>query len=190
MFLSIFKIKCAFFSFLILFSIIYSAHSNPLCFTNSDCQELSDAGVKTRTQESEAELMPLFLNVSKEIGGHPYYMSKIDAISYCNSRGARLPKAREFAMFAMILGAKGIAEVSGGKPDNSYDLVIAIDGNKRDHFYFSEEGYQGPGSFKANYSLWLSSVDDSGFSLTFKNLSGSIDGSYGFTNPVRCVKDR
>ncbi|MBN8542629.1 MAG: hypothetical protein J0L82_19720 [Deltaproteobacteria bacterium] len=72
-------------------------------------------------------------------------MNHNEAITYCIDRQAHLPSARELAQLSMSLGAKGIAEIKGGKPDDSYhQFKFKNSDESSDNFYFCREGYQRP----------------------------------------------
>lgn len=80
---------------------------------------------------------------------------------YCTERGARIPTVRELALLSMSFGAKGIAEYSNGKPDDSYDYIGGknsyTDGSL-DKFYYSAEGYRRPAGDLGGYWFWSATV--------------------------------
>lgn len=97
------------------------------------------------------------LDPERDHRGRLLEMDWRDAVEQCASKDSRLPSARELALFAMRLGAKGISEIVDGRPDSSYFLIETkeTDGTT-DSFYFSREGYQDPPGEIASY--WSSSV--------------------------------
>ena len=81
-----------------------------------------------------------------------------DAIEHCAAQGMHLPSARELAQVLMRSGAKGISEITDGKPDDSYYLISTtnLDGTQ-DYFYFSPKGYTRPKGDFGEKSFWSSS---------------------------------
>lgn len=140
---------------------------------------------------------PKFLDIAKNADGGVKYISQEDAVQYCSDQGARLPSARELAQLSMTFGAKGIAEIQSGKPDNSYrEIWVNNADGSLDRFYFSEEGYQRPAGELGDYTLWSSSRysrDYYVYGFVFIGSIGGIYADFSFQNrdiAVRCVSGR
>ncbi len=139
-----------------------------------------------------AQTSPQFSDIARNADGSMSQMSLDDAIKYCESRGQRLPRAREFAEFASSLGAAGISQTA----KYGYRQVEARNadeklGEKVDRFYYSNLGYKRPSGDWGNHWFWSSSVIEvssvNGF--YFNGYSGGIDYNVRFDwNAVRCIR--
>jgi hypothetical protein len=122
----------------------------------------------------------------------------IGAVEYCNSKGSRLPSARELAQIATQMGAKGIleknvvdSELKGVAPEG-YHLVATVnpDGTS-DQFYYNFSGYVQPADGSAKLLNWWSSSVQSGvsnYSYVLLGVTGNLFPSNRFTqNLALCV---
>lgn len=170
-----------------------NAQAAQQCRTVAECQAriAQDQATLRALQAGQA---PTFLDIAKNADGTVKYMNQNDAIQYCTAQGAHLPSARELAQLSMSLGAKGIAEIKSGKPDNSYYSINAknADGSS-DKFYFSNEGYQRPAGEMGNNWFWSSSVFSysSYYAFFFSGYFGGVfsDSRY-YYGAVLCVSGR
>ena len=125
--------------------------------------------------------------VIKNLDGTIRSMRLSEAVAYCKSQGTRLPTAREFALYAQVLGAQGISDT----PKEGYVLVRrgSDSAGKSDIFYYSSKGYPDlPGDL--NRFFWSSSANPSSklvflFAGDFLEAMPDLEDS---STAVRCVR--
>ena len=171
------------------------------------------------TGPNAVKSVPIFLDIARNANGSIKDMSQADALAYCECQGeakerlgcttapfmAHLPSARELAQLSMSLGAKGIAEIESGRPDDSYGEIKAINADgSSDNFYFSYEGYRIPSSELRHEGIWSASVNpnhnnsvspnynNSKFAFMFNGGVGNVVDIYReiVYVEVRCVASR
>lgn len=129
--------------------------------------------------------------------GEVFRMSQMNAEKYCAEQGLHLPTAREFGLFSMGFGAKGILEVSSAEekaPAGYYRVDSINPGDLRDDLHFSHEGYDAVAGNLGNDQFWTSSVvpQNKEFAHVFYGAWGGGGGEpkehhRKFPNAVRCV---
>jgi len=160
-----------------------NVQAEEVCNTIEDCQKLK--------AKVEAHLAKLLKNVTPELTGIlKKGVTQYEAESVCRDKGMHLPTARELALVAQSMGAKGIRETS--HPDKStadpvvkaeisemheadYHVVYKWNDDNKEvvYFYFNQQGYNPPDDLK-NYLFWSSSVRsnflDDAYGLNDENL--------------------
>ncbi len=148
---------------------------------------------------------------------HTCLMNMTEAKQYCRSIGAHLPSAREWAHFAISLGATGIRETefpeerwNGALSQeldrmraDGYDVILRkrttqvmenriLDTDKVD-FYFNSTGYQKPGS--PDGVFWVANSAHNSFDSyryapghsLFMFVNAQTEANWHHRRPVRCV---
>jgi uncharacterized protein (TIGR02145 family) len=171
--------------------------AEPKCTLGSkiaECQPRIAQDQKILKQHLAAE-MPTFLDIAKNADGKPKYMNQAEAIYYCLNQGAHLPSARELALLAMSLGARGIVDSCGSDNRRCFSYKAENADGSYDSFKFSYEGYQRPAGDLGDNWFWSSSVHKSMsyYSYILRGQSGhvGIDSRTRTRNvAVRCVSGR
>lgn len=156
--------------------------------------------VFTFTAKANAEIQSEDLNRSATIGpierddrGEIIRLYQDEAIEHCETKGSRLPTAREYALFALEFGAK---EVSETENDRNYLVKGSDSEGNPDYFYFDSNGYYRPSNDLGRNWFWTSSnsPDYAEFAYVFNGILGYV--SYGYRNgyngsdryyAVRCI---
>lgn len=105
---------------------------------------------------TRAEVSDVFAGIAKDANGNVLRMNQPDAEAYCSreKQGQHLATARELALFAKSLGARGPSET---ETRGSY-LVKGSDGaGNPDDFYFDSRGYEFPDGELGEAWFWSSS---------------------------------
>ena len=206
-----------------LFSL--RAEAQVVCGTLAECRTLESqtqatvsqaqatlARIQARIRELEGSASPGRLgDILRDTAGNVRHMSQFDAERTCRELGARLPTARELAVYSQSLGARGIretthpgvvttdstvsAEIEQMDRDGYYPISVANSSGRRAvDFYFNNSGYQRPAGDLGNYWFWSSSVhpDYSNSAYLLNGFHGYVDyysrsyaSAYG---AVRCVR--
>ncbi|MBN8541578.1 MAG: hypothetical protein J0L82_14385 [Deltaproteobacteria bacterium] len=176
-----------------------SARAADQCRTVPECQARI-AQDQATIKEIQAGILSAFLDIAKNDDGTVKHMNHNEAIKYCIDRQAHLPSARELAHLSMSLGAKGIAEIKGGKPDESYrQFKFKNSDGTSDNFYFSREGYQRPEiqlrqEVRTDITVRASSIiskHSSDFTVFLNLENGNLNYYYlDSLYAVLCAKDR
>jgi hypothetical protein len=148
--------------------------------------------------------------IATDTNGNALHMSNEGSEKYCRAQGARLPNARELALHAQSLGARGIRETAF--PDVSEkdahvseemrlmhgDGFIPIERANSAHqltvdFYYNKTGYKPPQTNLGLFFIWGSAP--SGLYPVIMYSDGSIgvaigEGSeWGGANVTQCVQE-
>jgi hypothetical protein len=127
---------------------------------------------------SKPNIPPYFLEgIMKWPNGNPMQLNQFDAIGFCAKIGQHLPSAREFALFAITQGAKGIVEVGQLPPGANWALTQAVNKDSTpDNFYYFVEGYKRPVTDIGDDVVWTSSSSGkySQYGLVFDGQRGFI----------------
>lgn len=122
------------------------------------------------------------------------FLSKPEAVALCESRGGKLPSNRQFAEFAIALGAAGIKETKyrdqGNTPaammeranyrKQGYFILYMIDRFRQNvvDFYFKNVGFENPDFNNPEDQIftWTENVypQDQKFSYIFSEYDGAI----------------
>lgn len=164
------------------------------CTSIRDCQNEIEMHQRT-LQSLLKKQVSRFHDIAKYDDGSAMFLTYDEAVQYCFDHGARLPTARELAQLSWSLGAKGIIEISKGRPDLSYVLINAVDRKgAKDAFYFSNQGYQQLQGSTYNWLFWSSSISAGRWMNPY-----FLDGKYGDISSlvphdhrvsVRCISDK
>lgn len=146
--------------------------------------------------------------IVRHSNGQVYEMSQYEAQHAC-PKGTHLPTARDLALEAIALGAKGILEKTSVAKDQvpaGYTLIKALNSDgTTDYFYYNGQGYKRPKGDLGDRWFWSSSQLDEFITLAFflYGDNGIIDTGehvvfYGYypgfnrgdNNAVRCLKNR
>lgn len=153
---------------------------------------------------------PTFTNIVKNADGTVRAMTYKEAEVYCAQTNAHIPSPREYALFAMSQGAKGIVEVN----DPAYELISKMDlrsntyaniyshfdtTDKTDEFRYIYYGYKKPTSpSDGNALFWMSSVAPDSMKSNSKIdwnkfekhhiFNGSYGGLMTYQNPLKSHK--
>jgi hypothetical protein len=122
--------------------------------------------------------------IVKDASGKANYMTRVEAVQYCERQGKHLPSARELAQLAMSMGAKGFVDYcSSADPKCSEIHAINADGH-HDSFRFDWVGYKSPKGDLGDKVFWSSSVQSTAlnFAFLFNGRDGSLD-YMGFHSP-------
>lgn len=127
------------------------------------------------------------------------FLSKSEAVTLCQSRGGKLPSNRQFAEFAITLGAAGIKETKyrdqGNTPaammeratyrSQGYFILYMVDRFRQTvvDFYYKNIGFENPEFSNSEDQLftWTENVypQDQKFSYLFAEYDGTIAGPGG-----------
>jgi hypothetical protein len=152
------------------------------------------AGGSNNNPPTEPELpkptIEQIYDIATNTDGTIQYMNKSNAISYCKSKGKRLPSARELAQMAQGMGARGItdrAEING-----YYELIAKNADGRIDHFYFSPIGYKRSAAFFGSNGFWSSSISITGNTFILRGDHGYITeyNSLNFNEAALCVPEQ
>jgi hypothetical protein len=149
---------------------------------------------ETKPADLSENVVPVLTDIAKNADGSVLHLNQYDADSYCRNQGQRLPTARELALYAQSLGARGVSDT----PKVGYELVNGSDSaGHPDNFYFCYLGYKmPPGGVENNMnSFWSSSVDPdhSNVAIALSGYQGVLvgfDRSFAGMGAVRCVRSR
>ncbi len=160
-----------------------------------------------------ADQTPKFLDVVRKSDGTVRFMQYQEGREYCESRGYRLPTARELAMLSASQGARGFMtecapldqyctrfEVVNFGPKHDVDLTL----DEEEAFFFSYEGYKTPSGDHGKYHFLSSSVRANEESQDYNVGQGyvTLEGARGILTTVhttggllgmvavRCVSDK
>ena len=122
-------------------------------------------------------LLPGF-GFAAQISSIPQY-THINAVSFCESLGQRLPNSREMANFGMEHGARGLLEPADYKGQDGYREIrrTTADYHAELDFYYSSEGYVSHEPKETKPWLWTSSYGPHNidFAYVFNLETGAFD---------------
>lgn len=138
--------------------------------------------------------------IVKHSDGSIAYLPLSQAKAFCDEHGLHLPTAREVALLAQSLGAKGILETSFTdisvkmnevkteileKKAQGYYPIYKLNSQRQTvvDFYYSEEGYVRPEGDTGKYWFWTYSLQpaDKNYAYVLISTNGRITSDY---NPV------
>lgn len=160
--------------------------ADEVCNTITECRNL-EARIKARLAAIMNSPFILIDGIVRYADGSVVEMGHVDGARFCQAHGLRLPTAREFALIAKSMGAKGLLETSypdepigssaveaeieqrrgRSYPQPGYYYIsrhipdpndLSKPGKEAVDFYYSHSGYNRPTGVQGEHMFWSSSL--------------------------------